>query len=214
MTITRRAALLGAGAAAAWASSPARALMDAAERRGLPASVEALIGRMTLEEAGEPDGRRLVGRGRGLAESAGNAANFDTQLADAVAGRITGVFNGNGAAMARQMQRAVMKQSRLKVPLIFAADVIHGHRTVFPVPVGEAASFEPDLARRTARVAASEAAGAGIDWTFFPMVDIARATSAWAARWRARARTGGWANSSPSRGSRASRATTSPPTTR
>ncbi|KAG6383851.1 hypothetical protein SASPL_156382 [Salvia splendens] len=76
--------------------------------------------------------------------------------------------------MARRMQSAVMKGSRLKIPLIFAADVIHGHRTIFPVPVAEAASFEPSLAERTARVAAYEAAAAGIDWTFFPMVDIAR----------------------------------------
>ncbi|MDT9121054.1 glycoside hydrolase family 3 N-terminal domain-containing protein, partial [Escherichia coli] len=52
--------------------------------------------------------------------------------------------------------------------------VIHGHRTIFPTPVGEVASFEPELAARTARVAAYEAAGAGIDWTFAPMVDIAR----------------------------------------
>ncbi|PAV92838.1 hypothetical protein WR25_17544 [Diploscapter pachys] len=76
--------------------------------------------------------------------------------------------------MARRMQAAVMRDSRLKVPLIFAADVIHGHRTIFPVPVAEAASFDPDLAMRTARMAAFEAAAAGIDWTFFPMVDIAR----------------------------------------
>ena len=76
--------------------------------------------------------------------------------------------------MAQRMQTAVMKSSRLKIPLIFAADVIHGHRTIFPMPVGEAASFEPTLAERTARAAAFEAAGAGIDWTFAPMVDIAR----------------------------------------
>lgn len=175
--ITRRAALLGAGAAAAWAASPAKALLDAAAARGLPASVEALIGRMTIEEKAGQLNLMAAAWSGGIATSlnpAGNAANFDAQLADAVAGKLTGVFNGNGAEMARQMQRAVMKSSRLKVPLIFAADVIHGHRTIFPVPVGEAASFEPDLARRTARVAAYEAAGAGIDWTFFPMVDIAR----------------------------------------
>ncbi len=72
------------------------------------------------------------------------------------------------------MQTVAVKESRLKVPLLFAADVIHGYRTIFPVPLGEAASFEPDLAERTARVAAREAAAAGIDWTFAPMVDIAR----------------------------------------
>ncbi|MGQ7407480.1 glycoside hydrolase family 3 N-terminal domain-containing protein, partial [Streptococcus suis] len=70
-------------------------------------------------------------------------------------------------------QRAAMA-SRLKIPLISAADVIHGFRTVFPVPFGEASSFDPALAERTARVAAVEASAAGIDWTFAPMVDIAR----------------------------------------
>ena len=114
---------------------------------------------------------------------AGGAANrlnptaptgsHDAQLGEANAGRLTGVFNGNGATMARQMQQAATS-SRLKIPLIFAADVIHGFRTVFPVPLGEAASFDPALAERTARVAATEAAAAGIDWTFAPMVDIAR----------------------------------------
>jgi len=72
------------------------------------------------------------------------------------------------------MQTAAMRQSRLKIPLLFAADVIHGLRTVFPVPLAEAASFDPELARRTARAAGAEAAASGIDWTFAPMVDVAR----------------------------------------
>jgi beta-glucosidase len=72
------------------------------------------------------------------------------------------------------MQTAAAKESRLKIPLIFAADIIHGHRTIFPVPLAEVASFEPELARRTAEAAAFEAAGSGIDWTFSPMVDVAR----------------------------------------
>ncbi|KQT31815.1 beta-glucosidase [Sphingomonas sp. Leaf412] len=175
--ITRRGALLGAGAIAAWAASPARAMLAAGDAYAVPASVDALIARMTVEEKAGQLNLMAAAWAGGTAISlnpAGNAGNFDAQLADAVAGKLTGVFNGNGAEMARRMQRAVMANSRLKVPLIFAADVIHGHRTIFPVPVGEAASFEPDLARRTARVAAYEAAGAGIDWTFFPMVDVAR----------------------------------------
>jgi beta-glucosidase len=175
--VTRRATLMGAGAVAAWLASPARAMLDAAAARPLPASVEALIARMTIEEKAGQLNLMAAAWAGGVATSlnpAGAAGNFDAQLAAAVAGALTGVFNGNGAEMARRMQRAVMKQSRLKIPLIFAADVIHGHRTIFPVPVGEAASFEPELARRTARVAAYEAAGAGIDWTFFPMVDVAR----------------------------------------
>jgi beta-glucosidase len=76
--------------------------------------------------------------------------------------------------MARILQTAAVRESRLKIPLIFAADIIHGHRTIFPVPLAEVASFEPELARRTAEAAAFEATGAGIDWTFAPMVDVAR----------------------------------------
>lgn len=175
--ISRRAALLGAGAIAAWASSPARALFQATDSLAVPAFIDALIAKMTLEEKAGQLQLMASAWGGGVATALNppsSGPSFEGQIADAVAGKLTGVFNGNGAEMARRMQTAVMKQSRLKIPLIFAADVIHGHRTIFPVPVGEAASFEPDLAMRTARVAAYEAAGAGIDWTFFPMVDIAR----------------------------------------
>jgi len=105
---------------------------------------------------------------------AGGSSSFDEQLSAVRAGRLGGVFNGNGAVMAQRMQTAAMRQSRLKIPLLFAADVIHGLRTVFPVPLAEAASFDPELARRTARAAGAEAAASGIDWTFAPMVDVAR----------------------------------------
>jgi beta-glucosidase len=177
VTVSRRSALLAMGAATAWAASPLRAVVKQAAAQPVPAFIDALIARMTLEEkAGQ---LTLLPSAWGGSQAAqlnppGNGQGFDAQIADAVAGKLTGVFNGNGAAMAQRMQQAVMQRSRMKIPLIFAADVIHGHRTVFPTPVGEVASFEPDLAQRTARAAAFEAAGAGIDWTFAPMVDIAR----------------------------------------
>jgi beta-glucosidase len=84
------------------------------------------------------------------------------------------VFNGLGAAGARELQRIAVEESRLRIPLIFGADIIHGYKTVFPIPLGEAASFEPALAERTARAAAVEASAAGLHWTFAPMVDVAR----------------------------------------
>ncbi len=176
MQVSRRSLILGGSAALAWRASPAAALMAALGETRLPAAVEALIDAMTLEEkAGQ-----LTLMAAAWAGGAANKLNpitptggYAAQLDDAKAGRLTGVFNGNGAMMAREMQRAAMA-SRLKIPLIFAADVIHGFRTVFPVPLGEAASFDPALAERTARVAATEASAAGIDWTFAPMVDIAR----------------------------------------
>ena len=175
--ISRRAWLAGAGAALAWSASPARALLSLVAERPLPATVEALIPRMTLaEKAGQLNLLAAAWAG-GAATSlnpAGAASSFDTQLRMVRRGELTGVFNGNGAEMARRMQTEAVRRSRLKIPLLFAADVIHGLRTVFPVPLAEAASFDPDLARRTARAAAVEAAASGIDWTFAPMVDIAR----------------------------------------
>ena len=174
--ITRRAAMMAAGAITAWAASPARALLRSADA-GSTAEIDALVSRMTIEEkAGQ-----LTIMAAAWAGSAATALNppsagatFEQQLADTRAGRLTGVFNGHGADMSRRMQTVAMKESRLKVPLIFAADIIHGFRTVFPVPLGEAASWDPELAERTARIAAVEASAAGIDWTFAPMVDIAR----------------------------------------
>ncbi|MEG8042578.1 glycoside hydrolase family 3 C-terminal domain-containing protein [Sphingomonas faeni] len=176
--ISRRAMMMGAAAVTAWAASPARALLQQARggTAALPASVEALIGRMTVvEKAGQLTLMAAAWAG-GAATSlnpAGGSSSFDGQLAEVRGGKLGGVFNGNGAVMAQRMQTVAMRESRLKIPLLFAADVIHGLRTVFPVPLAEAASFDPELARRTARAAGAEAAASGIDWTFAPMVDIA-----------------------------------------
>jgi beta-glucosidase len=175
--ISRRAALMGVGAVAAWMASPARALLQAVGRVQAPAFVDQMIARMTLEEkAGQLQLMASAwGGGAALALNPpqGNS-DFPRQVEEARQGQLTGVFNGNGATMAKILQTAAVKDSRMKIPLIFAADIIHGHRTIFPVPLAEVASFEPDLARRTAEAAAFEAAGAGIDWTFSPMVDVAR----------------------------------------
>ncbi|TCP36724.1 glycoside hydrolase family 3 N-terminal domain-containing protein [Sphingomonas sp. BK235] len=174
---SRRAWLMGAGATLAWAASPARALLAQAAATPLPPAFEALIARMTVEEkAGQLTLMAAAWAGGAAAalNPAGAGASFDQQLAEVRRGRLTGVFNGNGAVMAQRMQRAAVTRSRLKIPLLFAADIIHGFRTVFPVPLAEAASFDPELARRTARAAGAEAAASGIDWTFAPMVDIAR----------------------------------------
>jgi beta-glucosidase len=175
--ISRRSLMVGAAAITAWRASPVAALLRSVDPAPRAAFIDGLIGRMTLEEKAGQLTLMASAWGGGIATALNppsTNADYQRQIADAVAGKLTGVFNGNGAAMALQMQRAVIDGSRLKIPLIFAADIIHGHRTIFPVPVAEAASFEPSLAERTARVAAFEAAGAGVDWTFAPMVDIAR----------------------------------------
>ena len=176
MPVTRRAALLGAGAILSWRANPLSAALDRFGAGRTDPRIEELIGTMTLaEKAGQ-----LTMVGAAWSSSAGpslnpatKGASFAAQLDEIRAMRLTGVFNGNGAEMAYRMQSAAM-QARLKIPLMFAADVIHGFRTIFPIPLGEAASFDPGLAERCARMAATEATASGIDWTFAPMVDIAR----------------------------------------
>lgn len=88
-------------------------------------------------------------------------------------GLLGSTLNVRGAKMTNELQRAAL-ESRLKIPILLGFDVIHGYRTIFPVPLGEAASFDLDLMERTAAVAAAESRAAGVHWTFAPMVDIAR----------------------------------------
>lgn len=178
-SISRRATLLGVGAVVAWASSPARALLaQIGDSSATSVDLDALIAKMTDEEkAGQVTLMAAAwagGAANALNPTSPSKSSFRQQLEEVKRGRIGGVFNGNGAEMARQMQAVATKQSRLKIPLIFAADVIHGFRTVFPMPLAEAGSFDPALAEQTARIAAIEATAAGIDWNFAPMVDIAR----------------------------------------
>jgi beta-glucosidase len=89
-------------------------------------------------------------------------------------GLVGGVFNIYGASAVRKLQEMVMKKSRLKIPLIFGFDVIHGHRTVFPIPLALAATWDMPMIEKTASAAALEASADGLNWTFSPMVDIAR----------------------------------------
>lgn len=176
---SRRSVLLGASLLGAWTASPWRPLAQAAETHSTAPSprLTALLARMTPEEkAGQ---LTLMPSTIGGTGAAFNPAQPSTrvveQLAEVRAGRLTGIFNNRDIQGARQFQTVAVKESRLGIPLIFGADVIHGFRTIFPVPLAEASSFDPDLCERTARAAASEAtAQGGIDWNFAPMVDIAR----------------------------------------
>ncbi|HXB06318.1 MAG TPA: glycoside hydrolase family 3 N-terminal domain-containing protein, partial [Puia sp.] len=88
-------------------------------------------------------------------------------------GRLGSMLNVTGVEHTRQLQEIAMN-SRLKIPLLFGQDVIHGYRTTFPIPLAEAASWDLDAIESSARVAGREAASAGVHWTFAPMVDIAR----------------------------------------
>ncbi|MFZ4634273.1 MAG: beta-glucosidase BglX, partial [Saprospiraceae bacterium] len=89
-------------------------------------------------------------------------------------GRCGALFNSHTAAFTRQLQRIAVEETRLKIPLIFGYDVIHGYKTIFPIPLGEAASWDLKAMETSAQVAAAEAAASGLHWTFAPMVDICR----------------------------------------
>ncbi|WP_428993091.1 glycoside hydrolase family 3 N-terminal domain-containing protein [Luteibacter rhizovicinus] len=138
--------------------------------------IEDLIARMTVEEKVGQLGV-FADAVRPFAPDVNpevNARGASEVLDQIRAGLVGALFNGVGALEGREAQRVAIEESRLGIPLILGADVIHGMRTVFPIPLGEAASFEPDLAERTARVTAVEATAAGIHWTYAPAVDIAR----------------------------------------
>lgn len=122
--------------------------------------VNALLQKMTLEEkAGQ------------LTQLAGMNAHTAEMIKQGKVGSILGVL---GAENVNEAQRAAVENSRLKIPLIIGYDVIHGYRTIFPVPLASAASFDAQLIEQSERVAAKEATASGVKWTFAPMVDIAR----------------------------------------
>jgi len=124
---------------------------------------DSLLARMTLEEK--------LGQ-LNLLSAGGRASPQQTDLVRR--GLVGGLFNVIGTENTRAVDRVATSESRLKIPLLFGLDVIHGFRTIFPIPLAEAGAFDPELAEATARAAGREAAAAGINWTYAPMVDIAR----------------------------------------
>jgi len=130
--------------------------------------VNVLLAKMTLEEKigqlNQYSGRLVTGPV--------NDKN-KTQKEDIKAGLVGSVLNVKGVKDTREIQELAL-QSRLKIPLLFSLDVIHGYKTIFPVPLAEAASWDMDVLEESARIAAKEAAASGIHWTFAPMVDVAK----------------------------------------
>jgi len=89
-------------------------------------------------------------------------------------GNVGSILNATGVKYTRELQKLNLENSRLKIPLIFGYDVIHGYRTIFPITLGETASWDLDAVKNAAAIAAAEASASGVHWTFAPMVDIAR----------------------------------------
>jgi beta-glucosidase len=130
--------------------------------------VSKLLGQMTLDEK--------IGQ---LVHFSANSSNelgtphpeYREQIAT---GQVGSIENLTGAAETNALQKLAVEKSRLHIPLLFALDVIHGYRTIFPVPLAMASTWDPSLVERASRIAAKEATKEGIRWTFSPMVDIAR----------------------------------------
>ncbi len=130
--------------------------------------ITALMSKMTLDEKiGQ------LNQYTGDREATGPVSKSGNKLQDIKDGKIGSMLNIRGVKDTRELQEAAM-QSRLKIPLLFGQDVIHGYRVTFPIPLAEAASWDLAAIERSARIAATEASASGIHWTFAPMVDIAR----------------------------------------
>ena len=127
-------------------------------------AVEQLLARMTLEEK--------VGQMVQVNSFQGRIPDeFRQRLRE---GRVGSMLNEVVPEVNRELQRIAVQESRLGIPLIMGRDVIHGFRTIFPIPLGQAAAWDPELVRLCARVAAREARAAGFQWTFAPMMDVTR----------------------------------------
>jgi beta-glucosidase len=150
--------------------SPAIPDICLAGGRGDARFVDSLVALMTVEEKA---GQLSQYSAQWTASPSGGS--LSAEQTDAIRkGRIGSLLNMLGAAETRAVQTIAIKESRLKIPLIFGYDVIHGYRTTFPIPLAEACTWDPSAVERSARVAAVEAAASGIHWVFAPMVDIAR----------------------------------------
>lgn len=132
------------------------------------AFIDALMKKMTLDE--KIGQLNLPGSGDIVTGQASNS-DIGKKIRE---GKVGGLFNIKSMAKIRAVQKVAVEESRLKIPMIFGMDVIHGYETVFPIPLGLSCTWDMALIERSARIAAQEASADGINWTFSPMVDIAR----------------------------------------
>lgn len=138
----------------------------------IEAKVDSLLVIMTLEEKiGQMNQYSDFWEVTGPSPKQGDAARKYEDLRN---GRVGAVLNVRGADEVRKMQELVVNESRLGIPLLFGFDVIHGHKTLTPIPLAESASWDLEAIEKSARIGAIEASAVGINWTFAPMVDISR----------------------------------------
>lgn len=171
-----------AALASASAQQPVKARAVSNPQLSTPAierRVDDLLKRMTLEEKiGQlvqynDSGYRSTRNPEQIAANPA-ASNKVNSMELAATGRLGSMLNTVGAERTNAFQRAAVEKSRLHIPLLFGADIIHGYRTIYPQPLGLAATFDPDLVQSLARMSAEEATTAGVRWFYSPMVDISR----------------------------------------
>jgi beta-glucosidase len=131
--------------------------------------INSLMAKMTLDE--KIGQLNLLTPGGGIATGAVVSSDVEAKIR---AGNVGGLFGVIGVDKIRQAQELAVKNSRLKIPLLFGSDVIHGYKTTFPIPLGLSCSWDMKLIERSARIAANESTADGLNWTFSPMVDVAR----------------------------------------
>ena len=149
-------------------TKPVQSFQSAQYQSKKKAFVDNLIAKMTLDEK----------IGQLNLPSSGDFTTGQAQSSDigkkVEQGLVGGLFNIKGVDKIRDVQKVAVEKSRLKIPMIFGMDVIHGYETTFPIPLGLAASWDMNLVQRSAQIASQEATADGINWTFSPMVDISR----------------------------------------
>ena len=147
---------------------PVQSFQTTAYNAKKKAFIDQLVAKMTLDEK----------IGQLNLPSSGDFTTGQAQSSDIgkkiEQGLVGGLFNIKGVGKIRDVQKVAVEKSRLKIPMIFGMDVIHGYETTFPIPLGLSASWDMDLIQRSAQIAAQEASADGINWTFSPMVDVSR----------------------------------------
>jgi len=151
-----------------WSAAMSSFFIGAAQRKTIDQKVDSVLKLMTLEEKiGQ------MNQYNGDWEATGPITKDGDKQNQIRKGMLGSMLNVTGVEHTRELQEMAM-ESRLKIPLLFGQDIIHGYRTIFPIPLAEASSWDTSAIKLSARIAATEAAAAGVHWTFAPMVDIAR----------------------------------------
>lgn len=127
-----------------------------------------LISKMTLDEK---IGQLNLPTSGDITTGASSSTNVGKNIEE---GKVGGLFNIKSAKKIREVQKIAVEKSRLKIPLLFGMDVIHGYESTFPIPLGLSSTWDMELIKRSAQIAAQEASADGINWTFSPMVDVSR----------------------------------------